>query len=92
MRRELERGVESPVARRGKTRDLHEDEIGIGEPFALRLLAKSGDARARVGKQVRPVHDEERPAVDADVARIAKQRREVRDQARVALRRIRAAR
>ena len=66
--------------------DACEEEIA--QSLALRLLAGPFGERARIRERARAVDDEQRPAVDADVARIAKQRSEVRDQTPVGLGRV----
>src|SRR5215472_16863137 len=67
---------------------LDESEERRGDPVAPRLLTEALGERSRIRKRARAIDDEQRPLADANVSRVAKERREVRCEATIGIGRV----
>src|SRR3970282_823027 len=81
-------GVEPRVALRTHVEAPDDAEIQLADAGAAALLAPPAHGRLRIGKQVRPINDEQRPAVDSEVARVAEMPDQVPDHGEIVLRRV----
>ena len=86
MRRKLDAGIEPPVGRRGHAGLENHGEVGLGFARGKRGAAEGVGRAAWFGQEVGAVDEHERPPSHADVARVAEQRQEIRDQTLFVLR------
>ena len=88
MRRKLDGGIELPCTRTRRARVLNECKTDITEACGSRSAPERLCRALGIGQQIGAIDQQQRPAGDADVARIPKRRQKILEEALLVLWRI----